>query len=252
MVFFETTFLSITNIRYVMSEEIKLSSNLAATLDSYFDVWFKFYPTADVLESVGLYSILKFLGYWPVRAVIIVGRTTPRGLIEYEVNSCVFHLWFTREPIPEDVIKDPRVQKETSEMMTREEAGWPTPVYLSPDFLLEFYITEPYTVESKNFVLALEFIVLKDRKFIVESDVKYGERITTKVFEFAIRDNTLRYEKGYDKDTKQEIPKELEDLGIHATRKFLQEKEKELLHSINCATDIFNKMLIPGTAYILY
>jgi len=241
------------SMHYIMSKEIELPSELVDALNGYFDVWFKLYQTAEALESVGLYHILKYLGYWPVRAVIIVGVTRPRGLIEYEVDSCKFHLWFSREPIPEEVIKDPRVQKETSEMMTPEEAGWPTPVYLSPDFLLEFHITEqPYTVESKDFVLALEFIVLTNRMFIVESDVKHGERITTKAFEFAIRGNALRYERGYDKDTKEEVPKELEDLGIHATRKFLQEKEKELLHSINCATNIFNKMLIPGTAYILY
>jgi len=235
-----------------MSEEIKLPSELVDALNGYFDVWLKLYQTAEALESIGLYSILKFLGYWPVRAVIIVGRSKPRGLIEYETDTCKFHLWFTREPIPEEVIKDPRVQKETSKMMTPEEAGWPTPVYLSPDFLLEFYITEPYIVESKDFVLAVEFIVLKSRMFIVESDVKQEERITTKAFEFAIRGNVLRYERGYDKYTKQEVPKELKDLGIYATRKFLQEKEKELLHSINCAINIFNKMLVPGTAYILY
>jgi hypothetical protein len=235
-----------------MSREIRLSSELVDALNRYFDVWFKLYQTAEALESAGLYLILKYLGYWPVRAVIIVGRTRPRGLIEYETDSCKFHLWFSREPIPEEVIKDPRVQKETSEMMTPEEAGWPAHVHLSPDFLLEFYITEPYTVESKDFVLAVEFIVLTNRMFIVESDVKHGERITTKAFEFAIRGNALRYERGYDKYTKEEVPKELEDLGIYATRKFLQEKEKELLHSINCAINIFNKMLIPATTYILY
>jgi len=233
-----------------MSKEIELPSELVDALNRYFDVWFKLYQTAEALESTGLYLILKYLGYWPVRAVIIVGVTRPRGLIEYETDSCKFHLWFTRESIPEEVIKDPRVQKETSEMTTPEE---PTPVFLSPDFLLEFHITEqPYTVESKNFVLAVEFIVLTNRMFIVESDVKHGERITTKAFEFAIRGNALRYEKGYDKYTKEEVPKELEDLGIYATRKFLQEKEKELLHSINCAINIFNKMLIPATTYILY
>ena len=241
------------SMHYAMDEEVKPPSKLVDALNRYFDVWFKLYQTAEALESTGLFLILKYLGYWPVRAIIIVGVTRPRGLIEYEVDSCKFHLWFARESIPEEVIKDPRVQKETSKMMTPEEAGWPTPVYLSPDFLLEFHITEqPYTVESKNFVLAVEFIVLTNRMFTVESDVKHGERITTKAFEFAIRGNTLRYERGYDKYTKEEVPKELEDLGIYATRKFLQEKEKELLHSINCAINIFSKMLIPGTAYILY
>ncbi len=81
-----------------MSEEIKLPSELVDALNGYFDVWFKLYQTAEALESVGLYHILKFLGYWPVRAVIIVGVTRPRGLIEYEVDSCKFHLWFSREP----------------------------------------------------------------------------------------------------------------------------------------------------------
>jgi len=243
-----------------MSQEIYLPPDLADALRRYFQV----YPLVQRLlpsllcykNPLAIYRALKYLGIEPWGVAPHTGVEGMYGEVYFAFDECQFTLRVPSWLLPEEVLEEPGIEVYGEEEEEEEGEGEPgfTYIPLETDTCIEFYLRdEGYVYEygpQTYFLHGVTLTLTEDGRDSVILYIDPGKLL----FAFIFTGDRLVFHKVMPLYEGMPIAGAEEKVSavVELFKSYIDCCKDELIQAVNCATELFGKLVNPLTIYILY
>jgi len=231
-----------------MSQEIRIPPDLADALRRYFQVY---HSAVSLLSSLcyqnllAVYRTLKHLGIEPWGVL----PSTPSGIAEvyFAFNECQFTLRVPSWALPEEILEEPNID-------VYEEGEEFSYIPLETGTCIEFYLRDEgydYEYGSQTYFLhGVTLTLTEDGRNSVILYIDPGKLL----FAFIFTGDRLVFHKVMPLYEGMPITGAEEKVGavVELLKSYINCCKGELIQAVNCATELFGKLVNPLTIYILY